>query len=118
MTINLREALRARGTTFHDLRLLARMKKNEVAEVLGRHESTIRRWNQLNAYPDWAMKLMAHHAGFLIHTGWEGWFIEDGLLYHPELKHGFTAQDVAILGWVRHGSNICRSCTRSVLPKL
>ena len=101
MAINLREAIRARGQCFDSLALMARIKKNEVADVLGVHEATVRRWRRSNSYPEWAWKLMAYHAEFFIWEGWEGWFIDDGLLYCPEQKYGFTPHEVSMIGFYR-----------------
>jgi transcriptional regulator with XRE-family HTH domain len=101
MTINLKAHLRARGQNFSDIRVLARINKNDVARILGVHEATVRRWNRNSSHPEWAYKLIGLHAGWLLQDGWQGWFFDEGLLYHPEYKYGFSPQDVTQLAWLR-----------------
>jgi len=108
MTIDLKQYLSERGQNFNDLRILARIKKNEVVRVCRVNERTVRRWRCHDTYPAWAYKLMGYHAGFFIWDGWDGWYIEDGLIYPPQYKHGFTPNDVAMMGFMRAELNSYR----------
>ena len=101
MTINYEEHLRARGQGLRELSVLARVKKNEVASLLGVHEATVRRWNQKNRYPYWAMKAMGLYAGYFPWPGWEGYCVADGLLYCPELNYGYRPEDIQALHWLK-----------------
>jgi hypothetical protein len=101
MTITLREHLRRRGQNFSDIRVLANINKDQVRDICGVHIATVNTWKRRNAYPEWAYKLVGYHAGFFIWDNWEGWYIDDGLLYHPEYKDGFSPQEVAAIGYYR-----------------
>ena len=101
MTITVKEHLRARGQNFRDIRVLARLKKNEVAALCGVNEATVRRWNRENSHPAWAYTLVAYHAGWFPWAGWCGWFIADGLLYSPQYKDGYTPAEVELIGYQR-----------------
>lgn len=82
------------------LRFDARLTKEEVLEVTGRSERTWRRW-KAEGIPKWVVELLRLRAGYLDALGWIGWRIENGYIFAPELKKGFSQEDIYAIWWQR-----------------
>lgn len=73
-----------RKTEFYKIeetRLEAGFFVREVCENLGISERTWYRWKQKNSAPIWALRAIKLMSGKLDFLGWNGWYIEQGVLY-------------------------------------
>lgn len=81
-------------------RLRAGLSVSEACEILGRSPRTWRHWKRHGA-PAWALDVLALYSGDLSPLGWHGWKIRGDTLYAPDLRYGWTAQQLYAEWWHR-----------------
>jgi len=86
-----------------ELTTLVPMSLEEAAELCFTSPDTFRRWCSDRKPRRCAMRLLAIYAGYVPWPGWTGFFFNhhDGMLYHKDLKYGFTPGDLANLHWLK-----------------
>lgn len=85
-------------------RLHAGLSVSEACALLGRSVRTWRHWKRHGA-PDWALRVLAIYAGDLSLLGWHGWRIQGGVLYAPDLRYGWTPEQLYAEWWNRQRLN-------------
>ena len=76
---------------------------NEVAVLCDVALKTVKKWRDTNKWPTTAKRLVMLHGGFLAGSGWEQWQLHpaDNKLYSPDLRDGFTPQDIESIYYLR-----------------
>ena len=73
-----------------------------IKKICGCSLYTAKRWLKSRQFPLWAIKLLCLYDGHFVWDEWLGWRIgADNRLYHPDLKYGFTAGQVAHLHYLQ-----------------
>jgi len=102
MTIPLIDWLASSGRDFTEIKLESFLDRDRLLALFEVSERTFRRWESKNNYPRWAVKLLASEAGYLKGESRRGWRVaRDGRLYAPDLRDGFTPDDITNLHYLR-----------------
>lgn len=89
------------NTADFSLHQLAGVSRAEAAQICNVHPRTYNRWCQTGTFPAWAKKYFFILSGRLAYPGFEGWQIQDGKLYSPDLRDGFTAREIEKIPYMR-----------------
>lgn len=92
-----------KSADFTELRQEAGLSFSKAAKYFGVTERTVYRWSKSGA-PPWAIRLLRYRAGYLDELGLKGWRVVRGEIYHPDLKHGFRAEELLALHWLKQGT--------------
>jgi transcriptional regulator with XRE-family HTH domain len=74
----------------------------DAATAVGVHPRTVRAWLASGSANPSALKLLAILAGFVPWDGWQGWELDNGLLFPPGYRrHGIAPGEFAALVFYR-----------------
>ncbi len=93
MAISLPQVAEHYGLTVHH--------PKTIKNICGVSLSTAKRWRESGNWPLWAIKLLCLHHGYFVWEDWEGWSIQGGALFSPELRKGFTPADIHSIHFLR-----------------